>query len=392
MKKLPHKLEPGNVQKLRHVHTTNNLLSKPEQVYRPLAAKKYFNHLEYICTDYHKHDDLEKGAFEVEKIKAESYNRKLGFTVSSRIKHKSEDIFEDLNYQYPTMGPATGIIGLQSIVRSDFNDMPKFSCGKSRTNSVGKRIASDHELIEWANKIFTLLSDDWASLKFKVKITKTEELLILFDYDPENISSELRGPAVGKYMNYLAKHGLAAELGLRKRGDRWGRVEDVEKPKKAQRAAVLLTPKKRLSPSSSPVRPVSPLAAVRKMSPLPRSPMPAYSNDRKQIAFSFYPPWVPMGTINAMRAAAHADRRAARGESLPLKVKIDANATSQREFGDRAVSPNDMKSSNSLPALSRPRLQVDPRAGSLDAPSQRSPGDRKHRDIANVGIQMYMSN
>ena len=50
-----------------------------------------------------------------EKIQTDSLSRKP-FVVTSRIRSKTEDIFFDPEYQFPGMGPGTGLKRLESMV------------------------------------------------------------------------------------------------------------------------------------------------------------------------------------------------------------------------------------------------------------------------------------
>lgn len=231
VKQLPHVLEYGEVQKKRHANATNNLLQKPPRIYKAVVVKKHFWNIPYVPTTYDKYHVLEKSAFEVDRNQIESTGRKAGLVIPSRIRAKYEDIFEDINYQYPTsvLGPAVGIPKLETIVREDFSDLQRFTCG-TRNKAVANRKIPEKELgVEWTKKIFGLLARDWAHLKFTVKFTKSDELLVQFEmavnYNDIPVIGVAMLTSLGKYMTTMVTHGVAAEFGLKKRGDRWGQLE-----------------------------------------------------------------------------------------------------------------------------------------------------------------------
>jgi hypothetical protein len=127
------------------------LLKKSSDI-RSSSSKAYFGKFDYIPTKYDKASTLSKGAFEADRMKIESFCRKPIIS-SSRIKQKYEDTFEDKNYRYPNcLGPGVGIKGLDSVVRSDFSDMSKFSCGKYNGSSTMSMVPST-DAIEISKKV-----------------------------------------------------------------------------------------------------------------------------------------------------------------------------------------------------------------------------------------------
>ena len=112
-------------------------------------------------------------------------------------------------------------------------DSTKFLCGPFRV-FTGKEREKDRRLAaQWAHQIFKLILADWGHMKFKVKFTPEDELLVQFILNGSNTTVSSDGAtaslppeqALSKYMNQLASHGIAADFGLKKRGDRWGVVE-----------------------------------------------------------------------------------------------------------------------------------------------------------------------
>ena len=109
----------------------------------------------------------------------------------------------------------------------------------------------------WIECIHAQLVQDWPLYQFRVKFTKSNELLIQFikpnyinilqntttnshnsqNPDINSYNSPNPGPlnvpfpppnnALNKYMHYLASHGLCSEYKLKKRGDRWN-IYEVE--------------------------------------------------------------------------------------------------------------------------------------------------------------------
>lgn len=112
-------------------------------------------------------------------------------------------------------------------------DSSKFLSGPFRI-FTGKEREKDRKLAaQWTHQIFKLVLADWGQMKFKVKFTPEDELLVQFILSDNSVrSSGDSAPAplppeqaISKYMNHLASHGIAADFGFKKRGDRWGVVE-----------------------------------------------------------------------------------------------------------------------------------------------------------------------
>jgi hypothetical protein len=320
VKKLPHVLEYGEVQKMRHVNTTNNILQKPPRIYKAVVTKKHFWNIPYVPTTYEKHQVLEKAAFEVDRNQIESTGRKAGLIIPSRIRAKYEDIFEDINYQYPTsvLGPAVGQSRLETIVRDDFSDMQRFTCGTTNRNMSHRKVPEKELGVEWTNKIFAVLVKDWPNFKFTVKFTKSDELLVQFEVDVTADGVPRIGNAMlhslGKYMTTLVLRGVGSDLGLKKRGDRWGQLESCADEQ-------ILPGGKNGSPSKLP-------AQYTDTSRLPSDAGDVSqdgdnennSTDTKRLlTYSMYAPWVSVGLMNATRAAAFASRQHAHEKILAEK-------------------------------------------------------------------------
>lgn len=90
---------------------------------------------------------------------------------------------------------------------------------------------------KWSKTIFEKLSQDWPAYTFRVRFTKSNELLIQFEKPTKQnnyVASDRNPPppifpppnnALGKYMHHFSTHGLAGKYGLKRRGDRWNIME-----------------------------------------------------------------------------------------------------------------------------------------------------------------------
>lgn len=88
---------------------------------------------------------------------------------------------------------------------------------------------------EWTSKLHAKLVKDWPQYKFRVKFTKSNEMVIQFLKPAAVTANGINAPLnvlfpppnnmLNKYMHTLAQHGLANEFGLKKRGDRWNIYE-----------------------------------------------------------------------------------------------------------------------------------------------------------------------
>ena len=63
-------------------------------------------------------------------------------------------------------------------------------------------------------------------MKFNISLTYNNEILIQF-YILPIIFTRIEYDHITHYLSNMVKHGLGLELGLRKRGDRWGRLEAI---------------------------------------------------------------------------------------------------------------------------------------------------------------------
>ena len=261
LRELPTTFAPGKVDDVRNTRIIGNLNSKPAHVYKAPVLPHCFSKVQYYFNDYTKESDLRKCNIEEERVKIDCWSRKP-FNTTSRLKLKHEEVFCDSNYKFLDCGGPTGIPKLETIVRPDLNDSKKYLNGQFHSYVKKERLVSKGESRIWAKQIYEKLSADWSHLRFKVKFTESDELLVCFPIldnhldipleQPEPASSspgatapepeeaggtsyqqELDAHGLPKtsvdtlcrYMKHLATHGLAFQIGLKRRGDRWRRVE-----------------------------------------------------------------------------------------------------------------------------------------------------------------------
>lgn len=250
IKKLPNTLMTGEVQRIRRQHAVENLVSTSSNAFKPASLLKArdFDQPEYIGTDFDKMKNLNKIQVEQEKIRIDSYSRRP-FVVSSRIRAKFEDIFNDDSYQFAYMGPGGNVVKLDAITRGSGAGRRPGSAGDGTTSAGpaagvppknGGKYDADLLMIKsWVTKIHQQISRDWPMYSFRIRYTPTQEILIQFAYPKANgmgASTTADGAgiippfppphnALNKYMHQLASHGLASQFNLAKRGDRWHVVE-----------------------------------------------------------------------------------------------------------------------------------------------------------------------
>ena len=257
IKKLPSKFAAGNINNIRKHHTQQNLSEKPENVFHTVATKSFvgnergcFEQTKYVSLDYEKVADLHKGNVQAELNQVDSLGRRP-FKTKMRAPIKSEDQFGDPIISDGTMTSAasTGIVLPDKIFRADFTDGDKFKHGPFYLYFKKNGEVSRHSVEKWTPALFKQLQKDWSHLKFKVKFTTDDEMLIQFyvgkrtkndfnqatisilDEDKkykDDINANINTDVITRYMNRLVTHGLASDFNLSKRGDRWGSIEVIK--------------------------------------------------------------------------------------------------------------------------------------------------------------------
>jgi hypothetical protein len=228
IKALPSTLKAGEINLSRKEQNADNIKKQPEPPFKPSSKNgSSFNTYTYAGMDYDKQNNLNKIVIDEEKIRIDSHSRKP-FKISSRIRSKTEDVVFDPEYRFPDFGPGKDAKKLESMTRTDVHISDKFRCGPFHLNQRRlASVASGLKVQEWSRKIFDQLLTDWPAYKFKVKFTESNEFIIQFESLSTSNSIPFPPPndALQKYMQRMATHGIASEFGLKKRGDRWNKVE-----------------------------------------------------------------------------------------------------------------------------------------------------------------------
>jgi hypothetical protein len=170
-----------------------------------------------------------------------------------------------------------------SQFKSNFNESKtqikstnKFMCGKYRAKEPSKLFfMSKGEGKHWIQSIFTSLENDFSQMKFNVTMTYSDEVVVQYFIDPHKFTPQ-QYRSVCHYMNLLISHGIGAEYKLRRRGDRWGVLEELDK--KMMNEAIFT----------------------------------------HSISFSMYAPWVPVASSTVHKSVARFDRLKARNLALKL--------------------------------------------------------------------------
>lgn len=238
------------------------MTEKPENVFHTVASKKYvgsergcFEKTKYASLDYERVSDLHKGAVQSELNEFDSLGRRP-FKTKMRAPIKSEDQFGDpiINDGNPVSAASPGIVPPDKIFRTDFTEGDKFRYGPFYLYFKKNGETSRNSVEKWTPALFKQLQKDWSHMKFKVKFTTDDEMLIQFfvgtrtsvnglikndkmltqtmnDFQfKDEINPNINVEIITKYMNRLVTHGLASEFNLSKRGDRWGIIEVVKNP------------------------------------------------------------------------------------------------------------------------------------------------------------------
>lgn len=227
IKKLPNTLQSGAIQSLRKKQIVENLILAHEQPFKPSSRLKdhVFTPHSHITMNYDKTNYINKHVVEEEKVRTDSYSRKP-FVVSSRIRFKFEDIFDNPNFVYPNMGPGGLKVPMEAMTRSESmaSEETKFSPELTKLTHKRKLMIE-----EWSKILFRQLERDWREYSFRIRFLKSQELVIQFrkpDKGKENGTSPTvpfppPNNALLRYMQHLATHGVANDWQLQKRGDRW---------------------------------------------------------------------------------------------------------------------------------------------------------------------------
>lgn len=233
IKKLPSRLIPGGVDESRKVNIAKSLSEKPVCTYKAHTVPVYFTPITYSRTEYNKLAENEREEAQFQRLTTLSFSRKPFTYSSSKVRLKNEDIFGNEEYKYPILGPGKGISELSSFVRQDFTNAEKMIHGPFFVLGKGRdREASRDDIYIWCREIYEKLSVDWSHLRYHMQVLDGQEIVVLFEMSTlrseESAASGIADVALSRYMGTMARHGIAAERRLRKRGDRWRVLEWME--------------------------------------------------------------------------------------------------------------------------------------------------------------------
>lgn len=210
LKKLPAKIEPGEVSKQRKVQTSQNLVSRPDHVKLATQSGPLSTRAEkYVGSQYDKPDVLRRLRVDEEKYQCDAFSRRV-FTVPAQMRtHKGA------NFVSPEFG-AGAAVAADCLARKPnestflygpfYQNVPATASEIPRTQAKG-----------WVKSLYQQLAEDWAELIFSIKLT-AQEIVIKFPTQSQRLPAE---SALAKYMLRQAGHGNPQKWGLRKRGDRW---------------------------------------------------------------------------------------------------------------------------------------------------------------------------
>jgi len=214
LKKLPAKIEPGEITKQRKVQTSQNLSARPDRVNLASQSGPLSSRAEkYVGTQFDKPDMLRKLRVDEEKYQCDMFSRKV-FTVPAQMKtHRGA------NFVSPEFGPGAAVAddclarkpGESTFLHGPFyQNVPAVAKEIPRTQAKG-----------WVKSLYEQLAEDWAELIFSIKLTP-QEIVVKFPTQSQRLPPE---SALSKYMARQASHGNPQKWGLRKRGDRWCKME-----------------------------------------------------------------------------------------------------------------------------------------------------------------------
>ena len=235
VKSLPTTLKPGAVAESRRKHANVNINTVTDQSHRgrvPVTKDGLFSPLRYRASEYKKEIADKRESDRVKRIHGLAFSRKPFIGTSTPLRLKNEDLFGDDTYTFPAADPGQGQIDIKNCVRTDFVDGSKFLHGPFAVSGKrsGEQEVSREEGIHWCTDIYKKLKEDWQHLRFSIKYSTSDEVIISFDLDmlQNKETGDIQDSTLCKYMTRLTTCGIAAEHRLKKRGDRWRIIEDVE--------------------------------------------------------------------------------------------------------------------------------------------------------------------
>ena len=240
VKAIPAKQGPHSLQDDRLARLVDVRLQKPKK--KDTVQPRFFTPVRYGHSDYDAFKVKAKRDTDLRELNLISFSRKPFRLCSSKVKLQHEDIIENENFVYPTLGPSDDRLRYRG--RAAELDKNKPSYGLFRP---GGRATKEQQVKEegrrfvpnWSRCMFTKLSEDWPQLRFKLRFTTDDEFVFSFEAPaPLDIGGDEATPSsagamlkvldsLNRYMKHFAAHGLASEFRLIKRGDRWNCLEPV---------------------------------------------------------------------------------------------------------------------------------------------------------------------
>lgn len=209
LKKLPAKMEAGEISKSRTVHTTQNLVVRNENASSSSSSSSLSKRNEdYIGTRFDKQDALNKLHIDQEKYAVDAFSRRA-FSTASEAAHKGT------GFVSPEFGGGAAIPD-DCLARKPEDATFLFGPFYQNVPAVAKEVPKASAK-GWVRNLYKQLSEDWGGLIFSVKLTD-QEIVVKFPTQSQALPAE---SALQKYMLRLASHGDPGKWGLRKRGDRW---------------------------------------------------------------------------------------------------------------------------------------------------------------------------
>lgn len=330
VKAIPAKISAQSVQDARLAQLMSVRAARPAgreaAAHRP--PPRFFTPLRYDHADYDADRVKAKRDADIRELNLISFSRKPFRLSSSKTKLQHEDIIDNENFVYPTLGPSDEALMYRGRGAEIDKSKPAYGLfrpGGRATKEQQQKEEGRRSVPDWSRAMFRQLSADWPQLRFRLRFTTEDEFV--FSFDAPAAPTEGEGAAqsavavlnaLNRYMKHFAAHGLASEYRLIKRGDRWNCLEPSAAPLPPAAA-------ESASPSESDPPPASPERRLRfeDSSPAPSpargtQPLEPRAAAGAAVVYSFYAPWVTVAGVKTRRAEALRSRAMARTGSLNL--------------------------------------------------------------------------
>lgn len=359
VKAIPSKLDPHSLQDARLARLADVRSHRPQK--RDLKQLRVFSPFQYGFHDYEAAKVKAKREADLRELNLISFSRKPFRLSSSKVKLLHEDIIDNENFVYPTLGPSDGKLAYRGRAAELDRNKPAYGLfrpGGRATKDQQRKEEGRGSVPEWSRRMFFRLSEDWPQLRFTLRFTTEDEFVVSFDASAplqptqEDALAENKRPVRGaidvlsslnRYMKHFATHGLASEFRLIKRGDRWNCLE-LSAPHE-------MTSTQRLSPGKGPCHAEGRIAMadVRSSSAIDTgrrlrfedvegnealAPIVKTDDDRHEqpspfqdtrgmapesvVVYSFYAPWVTFAGSKSRKVESLRSRAMARTGSLHL--------------------------------------------------------------------------